>query len=452
MLFGKKKHVPEDDKLNIFDADALPESELNSENKSVDTVVIEAEVEIAKSDLPNPEIVIEAETQSVSSGEPVADIVIEAEKISASNEKDTPEIVIEAEEKAESSFGSPIEDKQEEADQAETEVQEESTSSDEIEDEEDLVPLNDFEKSIKEFSLADVGEVKPKKATPFDVFRVFVLVLCAAVFTVSIWTVIRNVSDKVKGDKIYGEILDSVADGFALGGTTTQGGYVSLLAEDKPISMTPTMDDIIKNGIEETKTPSSHAAELAKMRASLESLRSINKDIYGWIQVPGTNINYPVAQSGDNKYYLDHAYNGDNLVNGSIFADYRCKPLITDNYNTVLYGHNITSGSMFHDVQEFFKEEVFKNTNVYLYTFDGIYVFKPFSIHETAFDSGFVDTYFPDGESFVKFAEGLRGDSDIKNKTEFTKDDRIITLSTCTNGLYSKRYALHAVLVETITE
>ena len=88
--------------------------------------------------------------------------------------------------------------------------------------------------------------------------------------------------------------------------------------------------------------------------------------------------------------------------------------------------------------------------NVYLYTFDGIFVFKPFSIHETSYDSGFVDTYFPDGDAFVEFAEWLRDDSKVPNDTKFTEESRIITLSTCTNGAQDGRYALHAKLVKII--
>ena len=220
---------------------------------------------------------------------------------------------------------------------------------------------------------------------------------------------------------------------------------------DSKTAYTPTMDEIIKNGAGEVTTHSDHSAELAKMRASLESLRNINPDIYAWIKVPGTNINYPVAKTDNNEYYLDHAYTGDNLVNGSIYADFRCVLPITENYNTVLYGHNVTSGSMFNHVTHFFKPEVFENTNIYIYTFDGIYVFKPFSIHEAAYDSGYVDMGF-DAEEFVAFATELAEMSDIKTDVTFTPGDRLITLSTCTNGISTQRYALHGVLIETITE
>jgi sortase B len=179
--------------------------------------------------------------------------------------------------------------------------------------------------------------------------------------------------------------------------------------------------------------------------------RNINPDIYGWIKIPGTKINYPIAQTDDNTYYLDHAYTGDNLVNGSIFADYRADASPMMNYNTVLYGHNIKDGSMFNNVSKFFEEETFNNTLIYLYTFSGIYVYKPFSVHETEYDSGFIAMGMS-SEKFVEFATQMRNESTVPSSKEFTYRDRMITLSTCTNGVNTRRFALHGYLVQKITD
>lgn len=312
-------------------------------------------------------------------------------------------------------------------------------------------PLNDFEKSIRDFSQKDIDTAVENGEKKRDLVRLAVLILCTCVFLYSTSYLVRNIHDKIKSDRIYADIIDSVADGFAAEGVVVTGGKINLLATDSKTAFTPTMDEIIKNGAGEVTTHSDHSAELAKMRASLNSLKNINPDIYGWIKIPGTNINYPVAQTDNNEYYLDHAYTGDNLVNGSIYADFRCVLPITENYNTVLYGHNVTSGSMFNHVTQFFKPEVFENTNIYIYTFDGIYIFKPFSIHEAAFDSGYVDMGFEEDE-FIAFASELADMSDIKTDITFTPGDRLITLSTCTNGISTQRYALHGILIETITE
>lgn len=331
------------------------------------------------------------------------------------------------------------------------EAQNDLSLTDEVSESEE--GLSDFELSIRNFSSADTESEVSVKNKKLDVIRLFVFGVCLCAFVFSTSYLVENIHDKIKSDRIYSDIIDSVADGFDVDGSSaSEGGKVSLLLSDPKSSMTPTMDDIIKNGVGQVTTPSDYSAELAKMRASLESLAKINPDIYAWIKIPDTNINYPVAQTDDNEYYLDHAYNGDNLVNGSIFADFRCDSMITRNYNTVLYGHNITSGSMFNHVTEFFKPEVFDNTLIYVYTFDGIFIFKAFSIHEASFDSGYVDMGFETGDAFAAFAEKLADESDLKYDYDFTGDDRIITLSTCTNGISTQRYALHGVLVEVITD
>ena len=340
--------------------------------------------------------------------------------------------------------------------EAETEVDNTDDPKEEAseyeEDEKDEEPLNDFEASLRDFSEEDADPLVKSSSKGFDVVRGVIFAICVIVCIDSTSSLIRNIYDKFRGEQIYGDIINSVADGFNLDGNVdNSGGKLDLLGADDALPYTPTMGDIVKNGITEVATPSDHSEELARMRASLESLRNINKDIFGWIKIPGTNINYPIAQTDNNEYYLDHAYTGEDLVNGSIYADYRCNDVITDNYNTILYGHNITTGSMFNHVTKFFDEEFFNSTLIYLYTFDGIYVYKPFSIHEAAFDSGYVDVGFQP-EEFVKFAMDLASLSDIPSDVSFVPEDTILTLSTCTNGIASKRYALHAKLTEAITD
>ena len=331
--------------------------------------------------------------------------------------------------------------------------EDEAHSKSEGESEDVLSPSqNDFEKSLENFSKEDIDVSVDAKKGGRDFARLLITGICITAFVISTGTLIGNIRDKIRSEQIYGDIIDNFGGAFNTGvGLTSTGGKVTLLAGDAKAPFTPTMDQIVKNGVDDLTTPSDNSAQLAKIRASLESLRNINPDIYGWISIPGTNINYPIAQTDNNEYYLDHAYNGDNLVNGSIYADYRCNALITHNYNTVLYGHNITSGAMFLDVVKFFKEETFNSTTVYLYTFDGIFAFKPFSVHEAAYDSGFVDMWFPDGKAFTEFATKLASESEIKSDYIFSENDRILTLSTCTNGVMSKRYALHCVLVEVIS-
>ncbi|MBQ4354736.1 MAG: class B sortase [Clostridia bacterium] len=303
---------------------------------------------------------------------------------------------------------------------------------------------------------------KMSRTSPLEWIRRVLFVFFAGMFVVSCVLLVDNLIDKQKSAAIYDQLQgEFFSSGFSFDPSMAfnpEEGAVSYLTADTTLMVTPCMTDIM-NGIEMEQpinavVQKEYNEELVKMRAGLASLRQINEDLYGWISVEGTTINYPIVQGEDNDYYLDHAYTGDYLPNGSIFADYRNHTSITKNYNTVLYGHNITSGAMFHDVTKFFKDEYFEGVYINVYTDDGIFIYEPFSVYETRYDYNYFKTGFTSAENFIAFAEQMRDNSSMKSKADmtFTERDRILTLSTCTNGAYYARYALHAKLVKTILD
>ena len=83
---------------------------------------------------------------------------------------------------------------------------------------------------------------------------------------------------------------------------------------------------------------------------------NLNPDVYAWIDVPGTEISYPVLQSAeDNSYYLEHTIEGEKTLPGAIYSEnYNSKDF--SDYNTILYGHNMRNGTMFagplHDFED----------------------------------------------------------------------------------------------------
>lgn len=335
------------------------------------------------------------------------------------------------------------------------------------------MPENVFENGTFLNSLDDLSEndielnAAAKEAARFSVtelLRRVIYYACFAVFLVSCVLLVQNLIAKQKGVEIYDRLeAEFFSTGFTMNLSDAfrpEEGEVKYLASD---TESTTLNDMtsIRSGMaaenpgeeaEPVKEEKKHNEELEKMRAGLRSLAQINPDVYGWITVEGTNINYPLVQGEDNDHYLNHAYTGEYLPIGSIFVDFRCETSITRNFNTVIYGHNITSGTMFHDVTKFFKDEYFNGTYIYVYTLDGIYVYEPFSIYKTREDYNYFRTGFTSVEDFVEFAEELRDNSDKAKDVSFGKNDRILTLSTCTNIIQSERYALHARLVKTILD
>ncbi|MBR3639727.1 MAG: class B sortase, partial [Clostridia bacterium] len=209
-----------------------------------------------------------------------------------------------------------------------------------------------------------------KKGGAFSLILYFVFI---GVFIVSAFLLAKNIYAKYRGGQIYDEIAD-----FFEGGGEERTAY-------RIPGTTLTLAELIEKG---GSSSVAGGEELARIRASLASLSQTNPDTYGWITIPGTVVNYPVVRGTDNDWYLDHAYTGDSLPVGSIFADFRTADSVFDNKNLVIYGHNVNDGSMFGSLSDLFVEqEFFDACRIYLYTPEGIFVYRPFSVHEPAEDS-----------------------------------------------------------------
>ncbi len=202
------------------------------------------------------------------------------------------------------------------------------------------------------------------------------------------------------------------------------------------------------SGIKVENTEYNEEVEL--MKAKLVALKNQYPDVYGYIMIDDTRISYPIVQGEDNEFYLDHAFTGESLKVGSIYADYRLHDNIMNNYNFVLYGHNCSNGEMFADVMKFANSEEFFNTHkIYVYTVDGLYIYEPFNLAVFKSNYQYFRTHFSSGGAFVDFVNDMQSHSQFAKRIEVDSDDRIITLSTCTKlGISSLRYCLQGVLVE----
>lgn len=205
---------------------------------------------------------------------------------------------------------------------------------------------------------------------------------------------------------------------------------------------------------EETETETEevqNAFDIPEKNLDWASLYAENKDIYAWIYIPGTQVDYPVLQSAsDDTYYLNHNIDGSYGKPGCIYTE-KINSKDFTNYNTVLYGHNMKNGEMFgclHDYEDktFFDE----NPYVYVYTEEKTYVYEIFAAY-TATNAHILNTNdFSTQEGFadyldnVVYNKALTGN--FRNDTRVTSDNRIITLSTCTSNS-SKRWLVQAVLV-----
>ena len=100
-------------------------------------------------------------------------------------------------------------------------------------------------------------------------------------------------------------------------------------------------------------------AEPPDIPVDFEGLQEYNPDIYAWITIPGTAVDYPIVQRPeDNSYYLTHNTDGEESAEGAIFTeDYNSRDF-TDP-NTVIYGHNMRNGSMFRSLHNYMDRSFF---------------------------------------------------------------------------------------------
>ena len=118
--------------------------------------------------------------------------------------------------------------------------------------------------------------------------------------------------------------------------------------------------------------------ENIKSKIDWNVLNSINKDIIGWIEIPNTNINYPILKD-ENLYYLNHTFEKKFNPNGSIFI---YNQDLSKEKEIRIYGHNMKNGTMFANLSKFMNEDFFeKNSKIYIYTKESTFKGKIFAIY-----------------------------------------------------------------------
>jgi sortase B len=181
------------------------------------------------------------------------------------------------------------------------------------------------------------------------------------------------------------------------------------------------------------------AFALPKLTAQVKEKRGLNADSIGWLQVPGTTIDDIVLwYPGDaNEFYYRRNFEKRESFNGSYFADFRC----TFNGkaaglapNTVVYGHSMSDDpndprKLFSPLKLFKDEEFAKETPyIYFSTLEEDLVWEVFAVFN-ADDS--IPYNLPRHPDFLSLVEQCRKLSLYNDEVAVTKEDKLLTLSTC---------------------
>ena len=184
------------------------------------------------------------------------------------------------------------------------------------------------------------------------------------------------------------------------------------------------------------------------INVDFKELKNNNNETVAWIQVNGTNINYPVVQTDNNDYYLEHSfYKKDNHA-GWVFMDYRNN--INDfDKNTVIYAHSRVNGTMFGSLKNILTSGWLNNDDNYvikLSTEKENTLWQVFSVYTIPTTNDYIQVKFKNNEDFINLANILKERSAHNFNTNITEDDKILTLSTCYSD--SEKVVLHAKLIK----
>lgn len=204
---------------------------------------------------------------------------------------------------------------------------------------------------------------------------------------------------------------------------------------------------------EAPEVPAAAAAEPepAVLSVDFAGLQDLNPDICAWIDIPGTPISYPVAQTGDNDYYLSHS--ADRTANraGAIFLDTRV-PADLSGRNTIVYGHRMNNGSMFGSLHKlagtsYLEEHPY--IHMYVPGSPEPLVYEILTTWESSadFDSPAYQVDFADEAAFADWEQALAE----RAGTVLAPDDRILTLSTCVRGDGGSRFIVAARLIPPVS-
>ena len=182
-----------------------------------------------------------------------------------------------------------------------------------------------------------------------------------------------------------------------------------------------------------------------------KTLYEKNKKLIGWLKIDDTIIDYPVMQTSDNEYYLDHNFNQEYDKNGSLFLDCDCS-VYPQSTNLIIYGHHMKSGQMFGQLQKYAKESYGEKHSVI--QFDSIYEKAEYQVmyvfrSQVYNEDDLVFKYYQfinanSEEEFNSYMKEMEAMSLYDTGVTANYGDSLLTLSTCDHSQTDGRFVVVA--------
>ena len=206
----------------------------------------------------------------------------------------------------------------------------------------------------------------------------------------------------------------------------------------------------------EAEAPEPEAApepepELYESPIDFPALWELNPDIYAWIQIPDTEVSYPILQrEGDDSYYLRRDSAGSRDQRGCIFTESAYNGKAFTDPVTVVYGHYMTNGTMFGSLQTTYttQEGMAEQGEIVIYLPDGEQRYQVFA--GVPYSNAHILYYhdFSDSEEYLAFLDPVRStrsmNANVDESVEVGAEDQLLILSTCLRGDNQQRYLVLA--------
>lgn len=164
------------------------------------------------------------------------------------------------------------------------------------------------------------------------------------------------------------------------------------------------------------------------LELDFEKLNDINTDTVAWITINNTNINYPIVQTKNNDYYLEHSFDKSKNANGWIFLNYKNNSDFSDQ-NTIIFGHNTNGTTMFSQLKDIYQGKLGKDFTITIYLKTKEINYKVFSVYLTEEEDNTPLSNYLTNE----LIEDAKSKSKLNFNIDADENDSILTLSTCYN-------------------
>lgn len=287
-----------------------------------------------------------------------------------------------------------------------------------------------------------------QKNTLQGTVRIVMIIICCILIIISLFGIGNTLNEYRRSREEY-EALEKLIFTAEEEEETEQKAQPSKQEEKENEAQTEEPDEEALKAIKEAE-----ALELARERAikekdavnnAIQELHRQNEDVAGWIRFLTVDISYPIMHGETNDEYIRHTWSGMANTAGSIFLEALNRPDFNDSH-TIIYGHNMKNKTMFGKLSDYKEEGTYEKCPYFLiYTGEKVYEYQIFSYYDVSETDSVYTIYYEPSDEFGQMVQNMQKQSWIDPDLTVGKDDKVITLSTCSTE--GRRFIVCAVRV-----